>query len=245
MEIEVFQYQASGELDPPSWEPWTPVDLATDGASENTHADAGSQQTDGMLHEVCAQQILAEARRSFEAGHEKGIAEGRLKEREVQATGIEAREKQRVLQVMQWIEAFGQERDRYFEAVEAEVVRLSVAVAARILRREAQMDPLLLTGAVRVALRQVSATTEVRLLVPSEDLDLWKEALEHLPNLAVKPTVVAGEAMKLGDCIIETALGSANLGLREQLAEIERGFFDRVGTKVAGGCVSHTKESRD
>jgi len=37
-------------------------------------------------------------------------------------------------------------------AVEHEVVKLALAVAARILRREAQMDPLLLTGAVRVAL---------------------------------------------------------------------------------------------
>ena len=49
-----------------------------------------------------------------------------------------------------------QERDRYLHAVEHEVVKLALAVAARILRREAQMDPLLLTGAVRVALGQLS-----------------------------------------------------------------------------------------
>ena len=39
-----------------------------------------------------------------------------------------------------------EERDRYLQAVEHEVVELALAVAARILRREAQMDPLLLTG---------------------------------------------------------------------------------------------------
>ena len=63
--------------------------------------------------------------------------------------------------------ALPQERDRYLHAVEHEVVELALAVAARILRREAQMDPLLLTGAVRVALGQLSGSTEVRLRVPA------------------------------------------------------------------------------
>jgi hypothetical protein len=50
-----------------------------------------------------------------------------------------------------------------------------------------------------------------------------------VPNLAVKPTVMAGEGMRLGDCAIETELGSVDLGIRAQLGEIERGFFDRAG----------------
>ena len=50
-----------------------------------------------------------------------------------------------------------------------------------------------------------------------------------MPNLAVKPAVVAGDGMRLGDCAIETELGSVDLGIRAQLGEIERGFFDRVG----------------
>ena len=59
-------------------------------------------------------------------------------------------------QAAELCESFAEERDRYLHAVEQEVVRLALAVAARILRREAQMDPLLLTGAVRVALGQLS-----------------------------------------------------------------------------------------
>ena len=34
--------------------------------------------------------------------------------------------------------------------------------------------------------------------------------------------------MRLGDCVIETELGSVDLGIRSQLGEIERGFFDRA-----------------
>ena len=124
---------------------------------------------------------------------------------------------------------FSEERDRYLAAVEREAVRLALAVAARILRREAQMDPLLLTGAVRVALGHLAASSEVELRVPAVELELWKEAIRHLPHLAMKPAVTAGEGMRLGDCTIESKVGTVDLGVRSQLAEIERGFFDRAG----------------
>jgi flagellar assembly protein FliH len=126
-------------------------------------------------------------------------------------------------------ESFAAARDRYLHQVEQEVVKLALAIAARILRREAQMDPLLLTGAARVALGQLASTTEVKLRVPPGDLDLWTEAMALLPNLPLKPVVVAGEGLRLGECIVETGLGTVDLGIRAQLAEIERGFFDRAG----------------
>jgi flagellar assembly protein FliH len=91
------------------------------------------------------------------------------------------------------------------------------------------MDPLLLTGAVRVAMGQLAGSTKVRLRVPQTDLDLWREAINALPNLAVRPEVRAGDAMRTGDCVVETDLGSVDLGIRSQLGEIERGFFDRPG----------------
>jgi flagellar assembly protein FliH len=99
------------------------------------------------------------------------------------------------------------------------------------------MDPLLLTGAVRVALGQLSGSTEVRLRVPAGELDLWADAIALLPNLALKPSVIAGEEMRLGDCMIETSLGSVDLGIRSQLGEIERGFFDRAGAVKPGPAV--------
>jgi flagellar assembly protein FliH len=95
------------------------------------------------------------------------------------------------------------------------------------------MDPLLLTGAVRVALGQLSGSTEARVRVPAAEIELWKDALALLPNLTMKPKVLAGEGMLLGDCAIETALGSLDLGIRSQLGEIERGFFDSAARSRA------------
>ncbi|MGA2651615.1 MAG: FliH/SctL family protein [Terracidiphilus sp.] len=224
--IEAFQY-----LDDPNapaetvWEGWgEPAAQVADAAQ-----DCGKGPVEVGLRAEFDHRLAEETRRSFEVGREKGRAEGRQTEREAQTEAVTAANERRTRQATELIETFAQERDRYLHHVEHEVVELALAVAARILRREAQMDPLLLTGAVRVALGQLSGSTEVRVRVPAGDLDLWKETLAVLPNLRLKPQVMAGEGMRLGDCVIETELGSVDLGIRAQLGEIERGFFDRAG----------------
>jgi flagellar assembly protein FliH len=47
--------------------------------------------------------------------------------------------------------------------------------------------------------------------------------------------------MRLGDCVIETELGSVDLGIRAQLGEIERGFFDRAGGSRAVSSSADTQ----
>jgi flagellar assembly protein FliH len=175
------------------------------------------------------QRLAEETRKAFEQGRERGLAEGRQAEQAAQSANNAAAEERRVRQSADLLEKFTQERDRYLHNVEHEVVQLALAVAARILRREAQMDPLLLSGAVRVALGQLAGSTSVRLRVPPHDLEMWQQAVALLPNKAVKPEVLPGEGMRLGDCVVETGLGSVDLGIRSQLGEIERGFFDRAG----------------
>jgi len=231
--IEVFEYPSGpegAEVESSSWEGWAAAEQPAQRVSEAPlPSDTGAEELKAGLHAEFDRRMVEETRRAFEAGREKGLKEGRQAEREAQTAAQSAGEKQRARQGAELVERFAQERESYMRAVEHEVVELALAVSARILRREAQMDPLLLTGAVRVALGQLSGSTQVRLKVPASELDLWIEAIGLVPNLAVKPAVVAGEGMRLGDCVIETDLGSVDLGIRAQLGEIERGFFDRAG----------------
>jgi flagellar assembly protein FliH len=229
--FEVFQYP--GSEDEAAW-------AVADGCLWSDPAEgAGKAREDPRPHPAAAMEaglqaefdrrLAEETRRSFEAGRERGRLEGRQAEVEAQAAARAAANELRVRQAAQLIESFTEERDRYLRTVEHEVVELALAIAARILRREAQMDPLLLTGAVRVALGQLAGATEVRLRVPPAELEMWIEAIALLPKLSVKPTVLAGDGMRLGDCQIETEMGTVDLGIRPQLGEIERGFFDRAG----------------
>jgi flagellar assembly protein FliH len=235
--IEVFEYpaDANGPTEP-TWEGWA-VD-AVDRVSEGHERDRASGVTDAKACAELEQRLAGETRRSFEAGREQGRLEGRQAERATQAAVQATAQEQRARQVAELIEGFAEQRDRYLQAVEHEAVGLALAIAARILRREAQMDPLLLTGAVRVALGQLSGSTQVRLRVPGAELDLWTETIALLSKLRVKPSVVPGEGMRLGDCTIETELGSVDLGIRAQLGEIEHGFFDRAGGPRASSGVS-------
>jgi flagellar assembly protein FliH len=242
--IEVFEYMAGPDAPfLPEWDGWENAEDATTRASAAPARDAAGRAIENRLRAEFEARLADEKRRAFEAGREQGCQEGHKAEHEAQSGSQAAILRERLQQAAEFIESFTQERSLYLQKVEHEVVNLAMAVSARILRREAQMDPLLLTGAVRVALGQLSQSTQVRLRVPPAELDLWSEAIAHVPNLTAKPAVIAGEGMRLGDCVIETELGSVDLGIRAQLGEIERGFFDRAGGTRAGSSSSGSSEA--
>lgn len=150
----------------------------------------------------------------LEAAHEEGLAQGRAecaheihRERASVATACAI---------------FGAERERYFAEVEVEVVSLALGIAARVLHREAQMDPLLLAASVRVALEKIAGQTGTILRVPTISADRWRALF---PDGAVVE-VIGDESMAPGDCVMETRVGRVELGVAVQLEEIEKGFFD-------------------
>ena len=225
-DVQVFEYPPVAGPPLPSWEAFSSIAMhdSTNPSPEKSRDEA--PEAERAVQETHAEEL----RRSFEAGMARGLVEGGAAERQSSAALAEAQKKRRLEEAARLVENFNARCACYFECAEREVVKLALAVANRILRREAQMDPLLLSGAVRVALGQLAASTTVRLRVPAADLDLWRETIAHLPNLAVKPEVVAGDAMSLGECILESDLGSVNLGLESQLAEIDRALFEGAGT---------------
>jgi flagellar assembly protein FliH len=225
--VERFEYPTCPNATPaPAWDGWVE---AGENCADESSANGAIQAGDRVANANFEQRLADETRQAFESGRE----EGHRTEREAQAptAAVEAERHRR--QMLESVENLARERGDYLQAIEHEVVRLALAIAARILRREAQMDPLLLTGAVRVALGQVAATSETRLRVPAREADLWKETIALLPNLTAKPLVVADETMLLGECVIESKAGTVDLGIRSQLGEIERGFFDRAGSPDA------------
>jgi flagellar assembly protein FliH len=221
--VEAFEYPACPGVPPTEWKGW---EEAGGGVSAPHHARSSKDGSDGAAVD---ERLAEETKRSFEAGRERGRLEGCQADREAQAAGAKREEERRKRELARLIEEFAEGRDRFLMSVEHEVVKLALAVAARILRREAQMDPLLLTGAVRVALGQLAAASEVQLRVPAAQVEMWTEAVALIPHLKMKPLVIADEEMRLGDCAVESKVGTVDLGVRSQLGEIERGFFDRAG----------------
>jgi len=133
--------------------------------------------------------------------------------------------------VLKAYEEFVRERARYFAGVEAEVVKLALAIAARVLHREAKLDPLLLSGVVRVALEKVAEGSAAILRVPAAAVANWREIFEASPEASLQ--IVGDERLAAGECVLETNVGKVELGVAAQLEEIERGFFDLMEQRPA------------
>lgn len=126
---------------------------------------------------------------------------------------------------------FDRERALYFAEVESEVIKLSLAIAARILHREVNLDPLLLTAAARVALEKIRDGSTVTLRVPVDELEIWRESFIGSKETAVQ--LHGDDRLDEGECVLESEVGSADLGLSAQLKEIEEGFFDLLKKRPA------------
>lgn len=158
---------------------------------------------------------------------DEGIKEGQSAVREEVDREISAFRDASALALRQ----FAVEREDYLHRVEGHVVRLALAIARKILHREAQIDPLLLAGVVRVALEEVSSATTIRLYVHPDQVQIWQEFLDRQSDLRQKPDVLSDPTVVEGQCRIESSIGTADLSLENQMTEIERGFFDLLAQR--------------
>ncbi len=138
----------------------------------------------------------------------------------VECEGVSKRAQERVAEVLK---KFDNERAEYFRHVEGEVVQLALAIARKILQREVELDPALLIALVRVALDRMQCGSSVRIRVASEDADVWRRCGDANTGVT-RWEIVADETLNLGDCVVETELGTANFGLEAQLKDVQESF---------------------
>jgi flagellar assembly protein FliH len=126
---------------------------------------------------------------------------------------------------------FSRDRAAYFEKVEGEVVQLALSIAAKILHREAQLDRTLLAGIVRVALEKIERGTGVVLRVHPQKLFEWQQyfALHMRPE--DRPEIAEDASQEPEQCTLQTAMGTAVIGLEVQLKEIEQGLMDLLAVR--------------
>jgi flagellar assembly protein FliH len=155
---------------------------------------------------------------------ESALAAGRNEGREEVTVEFERRVGTERRKVLRTCDEFRRERETYFATVEAGVVKLALAIAARVLHREVKLDPMLLQAVVKVALAKVMDESDTVLRVPMEDASAWRELMEAEDASVV--TVSGDSRLEAGECVLETSVGRVELGVGAQLEEIEKGFFD-------------------
>ncbi|MGA3222718.1 MAG: FliH/SctL family protein [Acidobacteriaceae bacterium] len=142
----------------------------------------------------------------------------------------EARSAEQFDKMRQALELFQAERRDYFSRVESDVVQLALAIAAKILHREAQVDPMLVAALVRVAIDKLHDGSSVSVRVSPAEAGKWRAFLAN-PLNGSTIEIVEDAHLGVADCILETELGSANFSIEAQMKEVEQGFFDLLAQR--------------
>jgi flagellar assembly protein FliH len=188
-----------------------PFDAASSSAVEANAAGAAGAR-EAQLRAQARQEGYAEARKTFD--------EQLARERSNMAAALTQ---------------FQRDRSAYFQQVETEVVQLALSIARKILHREAQLDPLLLAGIVRVALEQIEGATKVVLRVHPEKAHAWRTYFAAQPELHAAPEITEDVAVPRDRCLLETSMGRTEIGLEVQLKEIEQGLMDLLAARPGAG----------
>jgi len=132
--------------------------------------------------------------------------------------------------VGQTLAALAQTKRKLRQEGEVELLKLSLAIARRILHREISIDPEALHGLVHAAMQKLQNREISRVRVNPAGVDAVRTALERIgaaPAVEISPD----PSLKSGDIIFETQFGELDASIDSQLAEIQRGFADRLALR--------------
>jgi flagellar assembly protein FliH len=112
--------------------------------------------------------------------------------------------------------------------VEEDAVRLSLAIARKILRREITVDPASIAGLLRVAIEKANAREVLRVRVAPPDAAELSSRLSNF-GLPAQVQVHPDPSLERGSLLVDTSQGHVDASVETQLREIERGLADALG----------------
>lgn len=112
---------------------------------------------------------------------------------------------------------------------EEDMVRLSIAIARRILHREISLDPEALLGLVKAALSKIEQREIHQIRIHPDTVPILQRVLEH-GDIQKRIEIAADVRADRGCLLIETSRGQLDASVETQLQEIQRGFADIVGS---------------
>ncbi len=130
----------------------------------------------------------------------------------------------------QSIAEFATLRRRVRQEAEQDLVRLSLAIAKKILHRELSVDPQALTGVVKAALETIESREIKKIRLHPKEVESIRTGLASA-GLPPEVEIVADGGLERGAILLDTVRGELDASVNTQLLEIERGFVDRLEGK--------------
>lgn len=214
MSSKVLRLADSCAARPVLWRPLDHPPLGIDGP-QKINRPAGAGDEPGMSSEERDRLALEAYQRGFTEGKAVGRAQA---EAEVGPV---------IEQLSRRLADLATLRSRIRNQAEEDLLKLSIAVARRILRRELTLDPESIQGLIKVALEKLQSRELTRVRVHPDQEPLVRSCLERL-GLPRTLELAADNTLQPGDVRFETPHGILDTSVEAQLREIERGFADRL-----------------
>jgi flagellar assembly protein FliH len=188
-------------------------------------APAGARQAGEENPGLAAQilQVRQQCEQKVAEAHAAGLREGETAAR-LRAT---AEAQPAIERLARSIEDLAQIRARLRKEAEADTIKLSLAVARRVLRRELAMDGDAMRGLVMAALEKLQAQEICRVRAnPSHAAAIAAALRQTVSNPKVE--VIPDGSLQPGGVVFETNQGNLDASVDSQLQEIERGLADHM-----------------
>ena len=220
MSSKIFSGSGAAEQ-PVSWTPlsFTTVDPPRTGTAPRNQAGGADTAAEQKIRET-----EADAGRRIEEAHRRGLQEGESAARAQTAKHWEAA-LDRLARAVAEIAGL---RARSRRDAENDAVRLSLAIAHRILHRELTVNPDAILGLVKAALEQLDARELHRVRLHPDSAAIVSRRLNEL-GLPVRVEVIADPSFEPGAAVFETTRGELDASIETQLDEIGHGFADLLG----------------
>ena len=187
---------------------------------------AGAGESAGEAEALAEAEAEQRRRQEMEQARAAGFREGEAVGRERAAAEVRPLAER----LTQSLEDLATLRPRMRQEAEGDMLRLAMAIARRVLRRELAVDPEALHGLAMAALEKLGAQEIHRVRVHASMVQDIRALLDTMPGRA-RVEVVPDPAGEPGSIVFETDRGNLDGSVETQLEEIERGLADRLRRK--------------
>jgi flagellar biosynthesis/type III secretory pathway protein FliH len=190
--------------------------------------DTSARARDFILPSVVAERANAAERDGYDAGFSEGVIAGRDAARQVTDAHLS--------RLGQTIETLSSLRTAMFQRSEHDIVRLAIAMAERIVRREIRLDRTVLLTMAQAAARKLGSKSMVAVQMHPDDLQAITGSRASSEDGPLRLT--ADSSVSLGACLVQSSFGSIDVGMDAQIRELVRELLGTDAEFDAAGDAS-------
>ena len=170
-----------------------------------------------LLQEESFQEKVARIEKeAYQKGFEQGQRDGLSLEKK------QMEEKAKQLETL--FSGLNDLKPHIYHETEAELLKLSVLIAKKIIREEIKADRGVIRNTIQAVLKSLVDKQHIKILLSPGDME---EVRKLLPELAAQTKggqfqLVEDNSLEPGGCILETGFGRINATIEDQLGELEK-----------------------